>query len=171
MGANVPNKFTMSVVLERQLKSTGRWQSVQWEAAAVLSDPNGPEHLDGPITISQSSTVTQYLWKGLKLKLFVDACEGYWYNLMSETPYAFIVCQQDIDEDEPPVPLLITASQDEAGAHLETDALVLSTELPADIRDETERFVVNNYVPQVKKKRKRRNWVEESIRMNPRSQN
>ena len=167
----IPTQFTISVVLQRQTKIVNRWESVQWDVAAVISDPDGPKNLQGPVPIKESSKLSQYLWKGLRMKLYKDACEGYWYNLMSENPYAFIVCEQDVDENEPPIPMLITASQDEAGAHLETDALVLSAPLPPDIRDGTERFVVNNYVPQVKKKRKRRNWVEESIRMNPQSRN
>ena len=162
-----PSSFTLSVVLQRQSKIVNGWESIQWDIAAVLSDPDGPARVQDPITIQDTESVSQYLWKGLRIKLFVDACEGYWYNLMSDKPYVFVVCEQDVADDEPPIPILVTASQDEAGAHLETDALVLSAPLPPDILDGIERFVVNHYVPQVKKKRKRRNWVEESIRMNP----
>ena len=161
--------FKLSVVLECQEKIVKGWHSTQWELVAVLSDPDGPNSLEGPIEIRKSDIVSQYLWKGLRMKLFVDATEGYWYNLLSEVPYAFIVCAQDVDDDAVPVPILVTASQDEAGAHLETDSLVLSAPLPADVRDKTEEFVVNNYVPQVKKKRKRRNWHQESIRVTPQS--
>jgi len=168
--SEIPSRFTMSVVLQRQSNMINGWESVQWEIAAVLSDPDGPKRLEDPITIRQTHSVSQYLWKGLQMTLYVDACEGYWYNLMSEKPYVFVVCEQDVDDDEPPIPILITASQDEAGAHLETDALVLSAPLPTDVLDGVERFVVNHYVPQVRKKRKRRNWVEESIRMNPQHQ-
>lgn len=159
------HSFTISVVMECQEKVFNQWQVKQWELAAILSDPDGPTSLEGPILIRKSSSLSQYLWKGLRLRLFLDAAEGYWYNLLSEEPYAFVVCETDeYDEDSVPIPYLITASQDEAGAHLETDSLVLSGPLPVDIRDSTEKFVVNNYVPQVKKKRKRKNWYKDSIR-------
>lgn len=159
------SEFTVSIVLEKQEKIVKSWTSIQWELAAILPDKDGPNSLTGPITIRESRKKSQYLWKGLTIKLFIDAAEGYWYNLLADVPYAFVVCEVDsIDEEEVPVPILITASQDEAGAHLETDSLVLSGPLPAEIRDETEKFVVNNFVPQTRKKRKRRDWYKESLR-------
>ncbi len=166
MAMTVP-QYAMSIVMQRATKIFNGWETIQWELAAVLSDPDGPKSLQGPITLRESDDHAQYMWKGLQLKLYVDACEGYWFNLMSETPFAFVICEQDLDENEPPLPLLISVSQDEAGAHLETDSLVLSGPLPPDIRDRTEEFVVNHYVPEAKKKRKRRNWSEESERQAP----
>ncbi len=161
-------EFKVSVVLEKQEKTVKSWTSYQWELAAILSDSEGPDSPQGPIAIRESRQLSQYLWKGLRIRLHVDAAEGYWYNLLSDVPFAFVVCEVDaVDEDEVPVPHLVTVSQDEAGAHLETDSLVLSGPLPADIRDATEEFVVNNFVPQTKKKRKRRNWYAESLRNQP----
>lgn len=150
-------------MIERQTKSSGRWSVTQWELAAVLSDPQGPRSLQGPIPLGNSALNTQYMWKGLNIELYVDSAEGYWYNLLSDTPYAFVLCEYDTeDEDSIPVPVLVTVSQDEAGGHLEADNLVLSGTLPANIRDEVEKFVVENYVPETRKKRKRRDWFEES---------
>ena len=157
-------EFKVSIVIERQEKTVNSWTTYQWELAAILSDAEGPESLQGPITIRESSSRSQYMWKGLKIRLYVDAAEGYWYNLLSDVPYAFVVCQTDAtDDEEVPIPLLVTVSQDEAGAHLETDSIVLSGPLPNHIRDSTEEFVVNNYVPQTRKKRKRRDWYKESL--------
>lgn len=168
---NLP-EFKVTVVLEKQEKRVKSWISYEWELAAVLSDKEGPDSLEGPITIRESTQTSQYLWKGLKIKLYVDAAEGYWYNLLSDVPYAFVVCELDaVDDDAVPIPYLVTISQDEAGAHLETDSLVLSGPLPADIRDSAEQFVVNNYIPQEKKKRKRRDWYQESLRNQPPSTN
>ncbi len=161
-------EFKVSIVLERQEKTVKSWTTYQWELAAVISDKDGPDSMEGPIAIRESRERSQYLWKGLKIRLYVDAAEGYWYNLLSDVPYAFVVLEHDaVDEDEVPIPLLVTVSQDEAGAHLETDSLVLSSPLPSDIRDQTEAFIVNHYVPQTKKKRKRRNWYKESLRNQP----
>ena len=161
--------FTVSIVLECHDKVVRGWPIRQWELAAILSDDSLDNTLEGPITIRTSDTVSQFMWKGLQIKLFVDAAEGYWYNLLSEVPFGFVVCDYDEEDDEAiPLPFLITASQDEAGAHLETDNLVLSGPLPANIRDQIEVFVVNNYVPEIKKKRKRRDWYQESIETKPR---
>ncbi len=154
--------------MEYHDKVVNGWSTRQWGLAAILSDSDGPKSLEGPILIKKNQSSAQYLWKGLRLSLYLDAAEGYWYNLLSEKPYAFVICAaDDVDEDEVPVPYLIAASQDEAAAHLEMDYLVLSGPLPTDIRDEIEQYVVNNYVPQIKKKRKRKNWVQDSERNRP----
>ena len=162
------SEFKVSIVLEQQEKKVNDWVSQQWELMAILSDQEGPDSLQGPIILRQSSQHIQHLWKGLVIRLHVDAAEGYWYNLLSDIPFAFVVCELDaVDDQEVPVPHLVTVSQDEAGAHLETDSLVLSGPLPVDIREATEQFVVNNYIPQTKKKRKRRDWFAESLRNQP----
>ena len=163
MSANARMQFKVSVVLEGQEKSVGQWSVLQWDLAGVLSDPKGPDQLEGPIMLRESKSGSQYMWKGLKLKLFADSAEGYWYNLLSDTPYAFVLCEYDTeDEQEVPIPILVTANQDEAGGHLEADNLVLSGPLPVDIRDAVEKFVVENYVPEERRKRKRRNWFKEA---------
>ena len=46
---------------------------------------------------------------------------------------------------------------------MESDDLVLSIAMPADIRELVERYVTTHYAPKEKKKRKRRDWVEESL--------
>ena len=108
------------------------------------------------------------MWKGLKLRLFADSSEGYWYNLLSDVPYAFVLCEYDSeDEQQVPVPITVTVNQDEAGGHLESDNLVVSSPLPAEIRDAVEKFVVDNYVPEKRRKRKRRNWFEEANKRGP----
>ena len=171
MSTKARMQFKVSVVLEGQQKSVGRWSVLQWDLAGVLSDPQGPDKLQGPIKMRESESGSQYMWKGLKLQLFADSAEGYWYNLLSDTPYAFVLCEYDTeDEQEIPIPILVTANQDEAGGHLEADNLVLSGPLPIDIRDAVEKFVVENYVPEERRKRKRRNWFKEvNQRRNERS--
>lgn len=154
--------FKLAIVIERQQKIFNGWPSTRWELTTVLSDPDGPASLEGPLPIHESDNVSQYMWKGLQLRLYLDAAEGYWYNFLSEVPFAFVIFEMDADDDTAPTPILVTASQDEAGAHLETDYLVLSAAFPTDVRNRIEEFIVNNFVPQTKKKRKRKNWFEEA---------
>ena len=61
-------------------------------------------------------------------------------------------------------PFYVTANQDEAVGHLETDDIVLSIPMPEEIRELLEHYVVNHYRPVEKKKRKRRDWLQDSIR-------
>ncbi|MDE0308886.1 MAG: DUF3305 domain-containing protein [Acidiferrobacterales bacterium] len=160
--------FNLTIVVECHTKTFNGWPSVQWELTTILSDPEGPASLDGPHPIHTSDKISQYMWKGVQLRLHLDAAEGYWYNFLSEIPYAFVVFETDtVDDDSVPMPIFATVSQDEAGAHLETDCLVLSAALPTDVRDKIEQYIVENYVPQTKKKRKRKNWFEEANQPRP----
>ena len=164
--------FNLSIVIERQDKIFNGWPTTQWNLTTILSDPDGPASLEGPFPIHESDSVSQYMWKGLQLRLYLDAAEGYWYNFLSEIPYAFVIFEMDaVDDDTVPIPILITASQDEAGAHLETDYLVLSAAFPTDVRDKIEEFIINNYIPQTKKKRKRKNWFEEANQPRSKTEN
>jgi hypothetical protein len=45
---------------------------------------------------------------------------------------------------------------------METDDRVYSVPMPEQVHQQVERFVVENYVPEQKKKRKRQQWAEES---------
>ena len=58
------------------------------------------------------------------------------------------------------MPSLVTADQDEAMSHQEGDDQVFSTAMPAEIYGQLERFVVENYKPEMKKKRKRTDWLK-----------
>ena len=94
-------------------------------------------------------------------RVHADDCESYWYNLLGEAPALFVVCFLE-DEEAGPVPVLVTASQDEANAHLESDDPVFSVPMPDQVHQWVERFVVENYRPVQKKKRRRRDWAEEA---------
>ena len=114
--------------------------------------------------VHEDAQCRRYLWTGLKLGLYKDACESYWHNLMSGKPYLYVVCYVDEDEDgeESLIPALVTADQQEASGHMETDDHVYSVPMPEQVHEWLERFVVAHYVPAQKKKRKRREWAKES---------
>ena len=148
------------------MATMGQWTSPQWEALAVVAGEGMLADAVAWTLVDEAADGTaRYLWSGLRIALHKDACESYWYNLLSERPYLFVVCFQDEEAGtavEELMPVLVTAGQDEANAHLESDDLVFSAPMPETIHRWLEAFVVHNYVPERKKKRKRRDWVQES---------
>ena len=151
----------VAVVLERDMKSNSRWAYPSWSVFAVVTGA----HLRGDdqnMVIHDDGEQTRFYWGGMSLNLYKDGSEGYWYNLLSDVPYLFVVCDGEPGDDEVE-PIFITANQDEANANMESDDLVLSIAMPADIRELVERYVTTHYAPKEKKKRKRRDWVEESL--------
>lgn len=159
-----PSEVPVSVLMERTLATVGQWTEAQWEAVAVVA---GEEVSRVPerTQVHHDEQRDQYLWTGLRLKLVKGGCESYWYNLMSDEPRLFVICFEASDDGDSEVelrPFLVTVNQDEANGHMETDDLVYSVPMPDKVLQLVERFVVTYYEPEVRRKRKRKDWVEDS---------
>lgn len=155
-----PTSFPVSVVIEKRMIERGRWSLPQWEAVAVLAGEDVRRGAPQRASLPAEEGRERVLWSGYSLDLYCDSAENYWSNLMAQTPSVFVVCHPD--EDEELSPLLVTVSQDEASAHMESDDPVYSVPMPPEIYQWLERYVVENYVPEEKKKRKRKDWKEAS---------
>jgi len=162
-------RLPVSVLVERQLASNGRWTQYQWQCLEILCGLDSAGDAPGCTLISEDdeTRTSRYMWSGMHIDLFKDGCESYWYNLLSEKPYLFVICfhDQDLDDDEDPAamePILVTPNQDEANAHMESEDLVFSVPMPEQVIEWVERFVVEHYDPVIKKKRKRQDWARES---------
>lgn len=157
-------EIPVTVLVECRQARSGRWVEEQWEAVAVVAGEDVMGGESKTTLVHEDPECRRYLWSGLRLKLYRDACESYWYNLMSGKPYLYVICYMDEGEDgqERLNPMLVTADQQEASGHMETDDRVYSVPMPEQVHQQVERFVVENYVPEQKKKRKRQQWAEES---------
>lgn len=146
----------VAVVMERREVAQGRWRVPAWAAVSTLS----AEHLAGGVEhgtlMRDGESAQQYLWSGLRLDLFRDSAESYWYNLTGENASLYVICHESPDGDLEPA--LVTADHDEAVAGLEGDDKVFATPIPPDIYQAIERFVVENYKPEAPRKRKRKSW-------------
>lgn len=151
----------VTVVLQRTIDNSQKWVLPQWKVFAVIAGEH-IEQSDQSLLIHDDGIHSRYFRGGLALHLYKDGTEGYWYNLLSDPPYLFVVCDGEQGDHEVE-PAFITANQDEASGYMESDRLVLSTPMPANICDILERYVISHYRPTQKKKRKRREWIEESI--------
>ena len=160
----MPSEIPVSVLLECRQARSGRWVEEQWEVVAVVAGKDVADDKSETTLVHEDDQCRRYLWSGLRLSLYKDACESYWYNLMSGQPYLYVICCMDEAEDgeESLEPVLVTADQQEASGHMETDDRVYSVPMPEQVHQWVERFVVENYVPEEKKKRKRKQWVNES---------
>ena len=158
-------RIPVSVLLERRIARVGPWSQVQWEAIGVVAGEEVVSERGTATLVHEDEECRRYLWPGLVVELFPDGCESYWYNLLSERPRLFVVCFEGDEDDEGDSelsPAIVTASQDEANAHLESDDPVYSVPMPEKIIEWVERYVVENYEPEVKKKRKREDWAKGS---------
>lgn len=132
----------------------------KWEAVGVIAGEEMATPELQRTLIRSEGDCEQYLWTGLTVALYKDAAEAYWFNLSGDTPALYVACCENEASDIAPV--LVTADSSEAGMHEEGDDIVFSVPMPPELYQRLERYVVENYVPQEKKKRKRKNWVEDS---------
>ena len=151
----------ITVILDRKIDTSKKWTFPAWHVFSIVTGEDSNAH-EQHITEHDDGMVKRFYWGGLKLNLYKDGTEGYWYNLLSQTPYLFVICEGEIG-DMDVKPRYVTANQDEANGHLESDDLVLSIAMPASIRQLLEQYVIAYYKPVKKKKRKRKDWLEDSL--------
>jgi hypothetical protein len=152
--------FPVSVIVERRQVQHGRWTLPRWEAVGVVAAESGTGAERQKTLIHSDEKSEQYLWTGLSIELFKDGAESYWYNLLAKSPSLYVVCEES--EEAEIAPFLVIADPAEANMHAEADDLVCAVPMPPEINQWLERFVIDNYVPREKKRRKRKNWMEES---------
>ena len=114
--------------------------------------------VDGRSPIYEREDGAQYLWSGLSLDLYRDLAEEYWYNLTGDNPSLYVICHESPDGEV--APFRVTADHDSATVCLESDDQVFSVPIPPEVYQHIEQFVVAHFVPQERKKRKRKNWSE-----------
>jgi Protein of unknown function (DUF3305) len=145
-------RVEVSVLMECSVFRHGQWTVPTWRAVGVLEGRHGDAARE---RVHVAGEVEQYIWRGLALTLHRDGAESYWYNLTGRSPSLFVVCREGEDGMRP---VLVTADHDKAGAHMEADDKVHAVPIPPAILERLERFVIANYRPEPRRKRKRTNW-------------
>jgi hypothetical protein len=160
-GRSAPS-FNVGVVLEQRFRLlVGGIRQPIWSLAEVAIRGESEQTSDGPVVrqktlIAEEDDCSRWLWTGLVLSFYKDGGESYWHSLVGEQQQIFVVCQED--EEDGLCPILITADYDEAMAYQEADDTIFSSEMPPLVYQTLERFVLENYTPEQKKRRKRKSW-------------
>lgn len=162
---NFPDHIPVTVIMEKQPAVSSQWVDHIWVAIGVTVSNTDEGNTEEGNT-EQASDVTDIeddaqlkIYTGHQVRLYIDECDSYYHNLMSPTPHCFVVVRQDDDDDEPE-PFIVSLSFDEAHAYLEGDDEVFAVDIPPEIYQWTESFVLEHYCPQQFKKRKRKDWKD-----------
>ncbi len=153
----------VTVLLERRMISRGRWELPSWYLHGVAVGDTVSHQSTAGSHVGDTEKGSVYSFGGYKVTLYKDACERYWHALIGDKPLVYVVCDEDVDSDEHDLsiePKLVTIDYDEAVSHAETDAMVLTTNIPPELYRYMEGFVLQHYKPKPFEKRKRKRWVE-----------
>lgn len=147
--------FPVSVILERR-PAQSQWAEHVWSASGIAVG----QHTDSrePQLLREDGGVARYLVGDLQVALHKDECESYYYNLVSDQPRAYVVAHI-AEDDGRPLPFLVSVSFDEAHAYLEGDDDIFAVDLPPELYRWIEAYVIANYFPEKKKKRRLVDWT------------
>ena len=157
--STLPDSYPVGIVMERR-PSASPWAEESWEAVGILTGE--PASQEGIVKIHEENGISRHLHGGFRMRLYPDECESYYHNLMTPHPRCYVVARSD--EDEAPVPLLVSLSFDEAHAYLEAGNPVYAVDIPAELYRWCEAYVLAHYVPERKVKRKLNHWKNETRR-------
>lgn len=150
----------VGVVLARKLIQRSGWNLVNWEGVAVLVGERFAAGESRRAPLRESEGAAQYLWDGLRLQLYRDAAETYWFNLTGVRPSLFIVCSED--EHGELEPIEVTADHADSASAVESDYKVFAVPIPPEVIGQLEEFVMTHFKPQPRQKRRREDWGGES---------
>ena len=154
--AHLPSSMSVAVIMQCT-PTDNPWIDNAWTAVGVTGDTHvDAEKGEHVRVINEQAGVRHILHSGFNISLHVDECESYYHNLKSPEPGCYVIARND-DEDIP-VPYLVTLSFDEANAYLECEDIVFPVAMPPEIYRWMEGFVLQHYVPEKRVKRKRNNW-------------
>lgn len=153
---SLPDDFAVVVLMQRQPSVVSRWSDYQWQAVGVMAIAKDVNDSEIPRTVHDEGEVMQVLYSGFNVQLYADECESYYFNLISPSPQCYVIARDD--DDNVPIPFLVSMSFDEAQAYIETDDQVFVVDVPPELYRWTEAFVLQHYSPEKRKKRKRDDW-------------
>jgi hypothetical protein len=155
--ATGPAAFAVCVIMKRK-PSASRWINYTWQVSGVVVDSREPTTAKNGLKIRSAEDGDDFLWSGFTVKLYKDEAESYYHNLMAGQPSLYVITRDN--EQNEPVPFRVSASFDEANAYIEAGEQAFPVPLPAELYGWIERFVLTHYVPEPRKKRKRKDWKE-----------
>lgn len=135
----------VAVILERAPVAS-RWATHQWQAVGVIPDVGG-----APRVLLEREEFLQKVFPGLRVTLFRDEAEGYYLNVSSGEPCAFVSVRTD-EEGEDPYPFQVTVSYNEAARWMDGGERVDRVAVDAEFAAWIGGWVEANYRPEPKER-------------------
>jgi len=143
----LPGRWPVAVIMER-VPLQNRWADERWEAREVVSDPSPGA---APRVILDTPERRQVLHCGLVVTLQRDEAEGYFMNITSPQPKAFVLWRMEGDQA---VPAGLTVSYHEGSRWLDSGESVDGVPLPAQLLPWLAVYCEHHYKPEPRRKPK-----------------
>lgn len=150
----LPVYFSVDVVMDR-IALDNRWASEQWQPSAVVPVAEGRAQAQPPQRIADDPRRTSWRFPGLAIELHPSEAEGFFLNVTSDQPVAFVMWRMHDDGEPAARPLIVTLSYNEAGRFMDGGERVDPVPLAEPLRAWLSAYVAEHYKPEPKKKVKR----------------
>jgi hypothetical protein len=152
-----PTRIPVAVEFEK-VAVQSRWADARWQLSRVelvdgdpnLADESAVERVDA------AGVLERWRYPGQLTEMHPSEGEGYWLNLNSPDPRAFVMWRMREGDGQPPAfPVVVTLSYNQAARMMDGGEQVDSVPLDARIRAMLEPYTAEHYKPEVRKKHKR----------------
>ena len=151
-------RIPVDVVMER-VPLSNRWVSEKWQPAAVIaagSPEADPFEPGAPQLITDTTHGTQWRFPRCVVELHPSEGEGYFLNLTTDQPRAFVMWRMYDDGVAPPArPVIVTLSYNEAARMMDGGEQVDSVAMAPQLFEILVPYAQQHYTPEPKKKIRR----------------
>ena len=147
-------QIPVSVITAREPVGGNPWIEERWKVAGVITGERSASANITRTLVRYGPEGEQYLWTGFVLRLHSSEADAYYFNIIGQSPKLYVYCEHD-DSGEPR-PRAVTAEYIEAISHLETGNAAFAVPMPPEVYRIVEQFVVDHYVPEEPKSRRKR---------------
>jgi hypothetical protein len=151
----------VAVILERHPVAS-RWAAHEWQAGGVIPDVGG-----APRVLAERDGVLQKVFPGFTVTLFRDEAEGYYLNMSSDAPCAFVSLRDD-GEGGDPSPYLVTVSYNEAARWMDGGERVDRVPVDLEFAAWIGQWVEDNYRPEPKERQRPKSFKGKEGRLRER---
>jgi len=153
--------FPISVIMVFREPGDQQWDVGRWDVAGVIAGESLIDDERECVPMHIESSNRQFLWPNFCLELFRDDAGSYYHNLKGVEPRVFVLCREsDSGRLEP---FMVTLSYDEAAAYTEVEEEVFAVPMPPEVYRWVENYVLEHYVPEKRRKRKRVDWKRPAL--------
>jgi hypothetical protein len=152
-----PVRIPVAVEFEK-VAVHSRWADSRWQLARVEPVDGDPDAADERAVerLDAAGALERWRYPGQQTEMHPTEGEGYWLNLNSPDPRAFVMWRMRDGDGEPPVvPVVVTLSYNQAARMMDGGEQVDSVSLDPRLRAMLEPYTAQHYTPEAKRKHKR----------------
>jgi len=151
-----PTRIPVSVEFEKVVVHS-HWADSRWQLSRIELVDGDPDAADESAVerIDAAGALERWRYSGQVTEMHPTESEGYWLNLNSPDPRAFVMWRTRDDGAPPVYPVVVTLSYNQAARMMDGGEQVDSVPLDPPIRAMLEPYVVEHYKPEVRRKNKR----------------